>query len=191
MKDTYRSIRIIAGKYKGRRLSVPDCEGLRPSPNRVRETVFNWLQFDLTGTSVLDAFAGSGAMGLEALSRGAAKATFIDNNPAAISHIRRLLNEWQEVNAVLFQTNALKLTFPPACFDIVFLDPPFAGNLLQKAVNYFAGAQMLKPHGKIYVEMPNKHEQLMLAPGFIWDKQGKAGSVYFGLIGRTDSSQEI
>lgn len=189
-KIKHRKIRIIAGKYKGRRLSVPDCEGLRPCPDRVRETVFNWLQFELTGATVLDAFAGSGAMGLEALSRGAGKVIFADKNPTAIARIRSVLTQWQEKNGTAYQTDALKLS--PACagYDVIFLDPPFAAHLQQKALCYFANAHMLKPNGKIYVEMPYKHEQLMLASGFYWDKQSKAGNVYFGLICQSGSLQE-
>ena len=84
-------IRIIAGRHRGRRIVVPDLEGLRPSPDRVRETVFNWLQFDLPGANVLDAFAGSGAMGLESLSRGAASVLFIGTSAIACEQLRTLL----------------------------------------------------------------------------------------------------
>ena len=92
-------IRIIGGKHRGRRIMIPDREGLRPSPDRVRETLFNWLQWEIAGAHVLDAFAGSGALGLEALSRGAASVLFADNDADSVARLRDLLAEWKEPHA--------------------------------------------------------------------------------------------
>ena len=176
------NIRIIAGTHRGRRIPVPDVDGLRPSPDRVRETVFNWLQFDLPGASVLDAFAGSGAMGLEALSRGAASVLFVDRNPLAVAHLRERLQEWREPHAHVRQGDALALSDSATRYDIIFLDPPFAAELHQPALDKFCTPRWLKPGGMIYIEQSAGSPALQLPPGYVWHKQSHAGRLQFGLI---------
>lgn len=179
-------IRIIAGSHRGRRIPILDRPGLRPSPERVRETVFNWLQNEIAGAAVFDAFAGSGAMGLEALSRGAGSALFCDNDSQILAAIRNCLQEWHIGHARTLQSDALTLSNSPTRYDLIFLDPPFDANLHQAAIDKFAGEAWLKPYGKIYVESAEKLENLRLKTGWQWLKSGRAGQVYFGLLGRSD-----
>ena len=183
MKVVESKIRIIGGKHRGRRIAVPEREGLRPTPDRVRETVFNWLQWEIGGAYVLDAFAGSGALGLEALSRGAASVLFVEREADAVARLRALLTEWQEPHARVQQGDALRLA-PSARYDVIFLDPPFADGVHEQALSHFLHDGWLKPHGKVYVEIPFKHGDLPLPAGWDWHKQGRAGRVYFGLLQR-------
>lgn len=182
-KARNHKIRIIAGKHRGRRIIVPEAPGLRPSPDRVRETVFNWLQFDLIGAGVLDAFAGSGIMGLEALSRGASSVFFVDTNPTVIRQLRDTLQEWREPHAQVRQSDALQLAESATRYDIIFLDPPFAANLHQQALDKFCSSRWLKPFGMIYIEQEATSSDLQLPQGYTWHKLSHAGRLQFGLIG--------
>lgn len=183
MKIAASKIRIIGGKHRGRRIAVPEREGLRPTPDRVRETVFNWLQWEINGAYVLDAFAGSGALGLEALSRGAASVLFVEREADAAARLRTLLAEWQEAHTRVLQGDALHLT-PGTRYDVIFLDPPFADGVHAQALTHFLHDGWLKPHGKVYVEMPCAHGELPLPANWIWHRQGRAGRVHFGLLRR-------
>jgi 16S rRNA (guanine966-N2)-methyltransferase len=131
-----RVLRIIAGRHRGRRLQFPAGVDIRPTPDRVRETLFNWLQPRIEQARVLDLFAGSGALGLEALSRGAAHVTFVEKDRRAAAAIEAVTREWGEAGARVSCTGALEWLVtngaePP--FDIVFLDPPYDSNLLETA----------------------------------------------------------
>lgn len=185
MKKTLpNQLRIIAGNHRGRKIPVPDRLGLRPSPNRVRETVFNWLQFELSGAHILDAFAGSGAMGLEALSRGAQSVLFCDVDSVAINSIQDVLAKWHEKHACTMRLDVLNLTATATKYDCIFLDPPFTAQLHEKAITKFASDNWLKPHGKIYIESPEPLEKLSIPDGWIWFKSSKAGQIKFGLLAR-------
>src|SRR3989338_6201010 len=124
-------LRIIAGTWRGRKLTFPDTPELRPSPDRVRETLFNWLAPVIEGARCLDLFAGSGALGFEALSRGAHCVTFVDTSSEVISHLHTTLQQLS-TTAEILKLNATKpFTCKNKPFDIVFLDPPFHQNLLE------------------------------------------------------------
>ena len=125
-------LRIIGGRHRGRRLQFNPGRGLRPTPDRVRETLFNWLQRDIQGARCLDLFAGSGALGLEALSRGAAEVVFVERQRTAAEQIRRHLDLLGETSrGTVRRQDALRLLqdAPEQRFDIVFVDPPFADRL--------------------------------------------------------------
>ena len=177
-------IRIIGGKHRGRRIMIPDRDGLRPSPDRVRETLFNWLQWEIAGAHVLDAFAGSGALGLEALSRGAASVLFADSDADSAARLRALLAEWHEAHARVQSGDVFLLSPSAARYDLIFLDPPFAAGLHAQAVAHFVNERWLKEQGKVYLEMPFPHGDLPLPPGWVWHRQGRAGRVFFGLLRR-------
>ena len=120
-------IRIIGGTHRGRRLAFPDAAGLRPTPDRVRETLFNWLMPHLPGARCLDLFAGSGALGLEAVSRGAREVVLVDANPAVVKSLQenlRLLGETERARVIRSDALAFLRKETDAPFDIVFLDPP-------------------------------------------------------------------
>ncbi len=147
--------RIIAGQWRRRRLKFPALPGIRPSPDRVRETLFNWLMNRITGAGCLDLFAGSGALGLEALSRGAASVVFIDQERQVVEALRAHLESLHAANGEVLQSEALAfLRGPRRAFDIVFLDPPFTSSLLAEAASVLEQHGWLAPQAHIYTEYP-------------------------------------
>jgi 16S rRNA (guanine966-N2)-methyltransferase len=149
------SVRIIAGTWRGRRVAFPDVAGLRPTPDRVRETIFNWLQNQVAGSRCLDLFAGSGALGLEALSRGAKEVTFVEQAVAAARALQeQLVRLGGERRARVAEMGAARfLRTPPAeAFDIVFMDPPYGRDFLAEYVPLVAADNWLKVGGLVYLE---------------------------------------
>ncbi|NNM60931.1 MAG: 16S rRNA (guanine(966)-N(2))-methyltransferase RsmD [Steroidobacteraceae bacterium] len=148
------SIRIIGGVWRGRRIPFPDVPGLRPTPDRVRETLFNWVQPLLHGARCLDLFAGSGALGLEALSRGAGETLFVDQSPLVAENLREQLERLGARNAASVHCRRAEafLREPAAPFDLVFLDPPFHGNLLPGIVELLVAGGWLVPGAHLYLE---------------------------------------
>jgi 16S rRNA (guanine966-N2)-methyltransferase len=161
------SIRIIAGKWRGRKLPVADSEGLRPTTDRTKETVFNWLMQDVVGANCLDLFAGSGSLGLEALSRHASKAVFVEKHASIARNLMAIQNTLHLSPDVMQVINAEALTWLAGLkaneknsdckndhekFDLVFIDPPFHKNLVKPAVTQLIHNQVLKRNTLIYVE---------------------------------------
>ena len=151
-----RTLRIIGGLWRGRRLRFPSSHEIRPTPDRVRETLFNWLAARVPNARCLDLFAGSGALGLEALSRGAVHVTFVERDPAAAREITARLVEWGTRAASVEQADARgflqRAPGPP--FDIAFLDPPFASTLLEETAMRLEQGGWLSSGALIYVECP-------------------------------------
>ncbi len=178
------TIRLIGGNHRGRKLPIPALEGLRPTSDRIRETVFNWLQFDLPGMRVLDLFSGTGALGMEALSRDAKEAVFVEPQAQAASGIKQSLITLNLTNAqVLNQTSEQFLSSPAEPFDLIFVDPPFALDLWQNTLNKLADSHWLADNGLIYVECP-KHQQFDVPDCFQTEKDKTAGQVRFRLLRR-------
>jgi 16S rRNA (guanine966-N2)-methyltransferase len=174
-------IRIIGGKFKGRKIKVCDIADLRPTPNRLRETLFNILQFNIRQANCLDAFAGTGALGLEALSRGAESVIFIEPHPKAYLQLKNTLEQLNTYGYLILQEDCLNfLKSSSKRFDIIFLDPPFRKNLWQNCIDIIYQNQLLNPEGLIYIESP---EEILLDPNK-WQlmKSKKLGDVYFGLF---------
>ena len=177
------SVRIIAGTWRGRRVTFPDLPGLRPTPDRVRETLFNWLQHSLAGARCLDLFAGSGALGLEALSRGAKELIFVEQAPRAAHCLREQLARLGgaargrviEVGAARF------LRAPGEPFDLVFLDPPFGQNALADYLPMLAEGGWLKPAGLVYLENERAAGAPALPAGWELLKSKSAGEVGYHL----------
>jgi len=187
-----RELRIIAGTWRGRRLRFPAGPDIRPTPDRVRETLFNWLAPHLRGARVLDLFAGSGALGLEALSRGAAFAAFVDADARAIAALRARFEEWQipaaQVVATRADAAALVAAAPRAGelpFDIVFLDPPFAAGLWETVAGRLERNGWLAPQAFVYLEAPLQHSMTALPTGWQAWREGKAGEVGYHLFRRS------
>lgn len=180
-------MRIIGGRWRGSKLPVADVEGLRPSSDRVRETLFNWLQPMLQGARVLDAFAGSGALGLEAASRGAARVLLMERHPALAANLREQAlrlerNDAQAVVEVIHDDVLRWLARPPTqAFDLVFLDPPFAADLWSSALA--ALMPWLAADAWLYVESPRAAAP---APGAGWlqHREGRTRDVRFALYRR-------
>lgn len=179
-------IRIIGGRFKRTPIPVIDRAGLRPTPDRVRETVFNWLTHlwdgEFEGKQVLDAFAGSGALGLEAISRGAARVVMIEHDRSAVAALRMMCDKLDIRDAVLIAADAM-VAIPrqaPTRFDLIFLDPPFGGDWLERAVP--KALDVLAPNGLLYVEA----EALVPTPaGLELLRIDRAGAVHFHLFRRT------
>ncbi len=178
-------IRIIGGQWKRTRLPVAQRPGLRPTPDRVRETLFNWLGQDLSGWRCLDAFAGTGALGLEAASRGAASVQLVESDAALVAQLQVLQAKLQ-ASAVRVQRGdgvaALKQA-APASLDLVLLDPPFDGDLFAPALQ--AAAKAVAAEGFIYLEAPRAWTDEELAPsGLVLYRHLKAGAVHAHLLKR-------
>jgi len=182
-------VRIIGGQWKRTRLKVADMPGLRPTPDRVRETLFNWLGQDLSGWSCLDAFAGTGALGLEAASRGAKQVLLIEQNAHLVTQLKASI---AQLNAQTVQVikgegvHALQQS-APGTVDVVFLDPPFEAKLFEPALK--AAARAIAPQGFIYLEAPELWSDERLLPlGLKVCKHLKAGAVHAHLIQKTPPS---
>ncbi len=148
-----QTVRIIAGQWRSRKIHFPDLVQLRPTPDRVRETLFNWLAPVIAGARCLDLFAGSGALGLEALSRGAAQVVFVDRDADVVAHIRKHATLFKAEHATVIQADALDyLQHCKEQFDIVFLDPPYDAALLLPVSHALEQQGVLREHARIYLE---------------------------------------
>jgi len=175
-------VRIIGGQYRRRMLPFPDADGLRPTPDRVRETLFNWLGQDLPGWRCLDLFAGSGALGFEAASRGAAKVTMVERERTAATAL--------EKNKALLGATAIEIVRADALvwlaadrttYDLVFVDPPFASGLAAELLPRLVAH--LAPGGQIYVEQA---EPVVAVPGLVLHRSGRAGRSHYALLIKED-----
>ena len=176
-------LRIIGGEWRSRRFAFPDGPGLRPTPDRVRETLFNWLAPYVEGAHVLDPFAGSGALLLEALSRGAASGLACDLNPASVASLRGHLATLQCSNGEIQLGDALQLLTRPAPrrFDIVLLDPPFHKDLLQGACNLLETQGWLADDAWIYTESETAPSTLGLPGNWRLHREKHTGQVHYAL----------
>jgi 16S rRNA (guanine966-N2)-methyltransferase len=180
-----RVLRIIGGTWRGRKLRFPVNTALRPTPDRVRETLFNWVGARAQGARCLDLFAGSGALGLEALSRGAAHATFVERDGAAARELGARLSEWGAADARVEHTDALAfLAGKASAFDLVFLDPPFDSDLLPRSAVLLENGGWLKAGGLVYVECAARAGLPPLPPAWALLKAKQAGEVGYHLFAR-------
>jgi 16S rRNA (guanine966-N2)-methyltransferase len=178
-------LRIIGGTWRGRRVRFVPAPELRPTPDRVRETLFNWLQPVIAGSRCLDLYAGSGALGLEALSRGAARVLFVDHEPAVIEQLRSTLSMLKSAGAELRLAAAQRyLESTPEPFDIVFLDPPFADESVQATCAALESRGWLAPAASIYIERPAREGPPPIPPAWSLHRSGRAGEVGYHLARR-------
>ena len=184
-KTPLGSIRIIAGKYRGRKLPVLMAEGLRPTTDRVKETLFNWLMPYINEANCLDCFAGAGSLGFEALSRGAKKVSLIELNKAAIKQLLANKQLLKSENVVVYNANVLEFlkTPTPNKFDLVFIDPPFRQNLVSQTCELLEN-DWLTEQALIYVEMEAEGNQ-QLPNNWQLLKEKIAGQVAYRLYQRT------
>jgi 16S rRNA (guanine966-N2)-methyltransferase len=198
-RNKSNQLRIIGGAWRSRIVRFPDAPGLRPTPDRVRQTLFDWLGHDLSGQRCLDLFAGSGALGFEALSRGAHDVVMVEQHGGACAALRRNAEQLGAANLLVVCGDALEFTrigrehaardnagqdaFADA-FDVVFLDAPFGQDLGRQALKGIAGR--LRLHGRVYLESESPFD----GDG-VWSvlKRGRAGQVFYHLLGRRQDDQ--
>lgn len=193
-KDGSRAgrLRIVAGIWRSRLLDIADVPGLRPTAERVRETLFNWLAPRIEGARCLDLFAGTGALGLEALSRGAASVTFVERSARAVTQLRENIRLLGAGGAELVQADARGWLDAATGrnFDIVFLDPPFADDLLAETCRLLAGKPMLARDAVVYLEMDRHADEPELPAGWVVKKNKTAGNVRYMLVTPNDRQGE-
>jgi 16S rRNA (guanine966-N2)-methyltransferase len=181
-------VRIIGGQWRGRKLHFPAIPNLRPTPNRIRETLFNWLAPEIADAHCLDLFAGSGALGFEALSRYAQSVIFVEKSTVLVSYLKTQLKQLAaEKRASVYQGQFPFLTkqlFIPkeSLFNIVFLDPPFHQNLLGQACSWLAQDGLLASESKIYIEAEASLKNLILPENWQIQQSKTAGQVQYVLI---------
>lgn len=186
-------MRIVAGTLGGRRLRVASAPGLRPTPERTRETLFNWLQGIVEGARVLDLFAGSGALAFEALSRGAAEAVLVERHRAALAALREAAAEFAPDRARVIQADAmswLRRPDPAGPFDLVFLDPPFAEDLATRALSGLHGSALLAPDARLYLEWPSSEPPPFEADAWSVLKTTRAGDSTGALLTRAGATTD-
>lgn len=190
MSNDNHKIRIIGGLFRGKQLRVLSAEGLRPTTDRNRETVFSLLGGKTENAAVLDLFAGSGSLGLEALSRGASSLLLVEKNPEAAAYLKEAVATLPKqagkaevlcTDALKFLTEAKSKGYGP--FDLVFLDPPFSGDLLEKAAELLIENDMLAEDGIVYAEMGKGNKKPLFGLELI--REGSAGVAHFGLYSKS------
>ena len=176
-------IRIIGGQYRRTKITVPSHPGLRPTPDRVRETLFNWLGQDLSGWRCLDAFAGTGALGFEAASRGAASVQLVEQDAGLVERLQQLCQRLKASTVQVRRGDGLAALqqSAPASLDLVLLDPPFESPHYEAALK--AAARALAPQGFVYLETATAWSDEVLAPlGLALHRHLKAGAVHAHLL---------
>jgi len=176
-------VRIVGGQWRSRQLEVTQAQGLRPTPDRVRETLFNWLGQDLDGQHCLDLFAGSGILGFEAASRGAASVVLVERDARALDALHKAAKTLQASQVEIVRGDAVRFAqTTPRQFDGVFLDPPYNQGWIERVQPWLD--RLMKPDGWIYVE-----SEAAVADLGDWQtvKQGRAGQVHFHLMRRSQA----
>jgi 16S rRNA (guanine966-N2)-methyltransferase len=177
------SVRVIGGVLRGRKIIFSNADDLRPTLDRVRETVFNWLMPFIQDATCLDLFAGTGALGIEALSRGAKEVVLIEKNKFLANDLRKnihsfMLDEKAKILNVEFNT---ELTIPNKCFDIVFLDPPFNSNILTDTLNWLIIKKLIHQDSLIYIEH-GINLKPVIPESFAFYKSKKTTTVFYGIL---------
>jgi len=174
-------VRIIGGLFRGKKLLFPDIDGLRPTPDRVKETLFNWLMNDIRGARCLDAFAGSGSLGFEALSRRAEHVVLVESSPVAFESLKQTALSFNKPELTVLNMDArVHLQNTKEAYDIIFLDPPFKGTCLEECLGIISTKNCLTPGGLLYVESPT--EITLDLTNWSLRKSKKAGQVFYALF---------
>ena len=175
-------VRIISGKYKSRKIFFPNRPEIRPTGNRIRESLFNWIQADIVNSRCLDLFSGSGTLGIEALSRGAKMTTFIESDFETANCLEKNLQTLNAGNGKVVRANAIswlesQKNIEP--FEFVFLDPPFKKNLLLDSISLLESNYMITDNGKIYIETEVENNLRQLPPTWRLRQKKQAGRVSY------------
>ena len=185
-------VRIISGKYKSRKIIFPDRREIRPTGNRIRESLFNWIQADIVNSRCLDLFSGSGALGIEALSRGAKMTTFIESDFETANYLENNLQTLNVANGMVVRANAIswlesQKNIEP--FEFVFLDPPFKKNLLLDSISLLESNYMITDNGNIYIETEVEDNLRQLPPTWRLKQKKQAGRVSYCLYNKIDNKE--
>lgn len=181
-----QTVKIIGGQWRGTKLPVLLKDDVRPTSSRVRETLFNWLQSYIAGSDCLDLFAGSGALGLEALSRGASSAVMVEKDKQVAKLLTDQVKKLQSENALVISGDATDyMQNTQNKFDLIFLDPPFSEINPLDILNIILEKKLLKPNGLVYTEYSAKVRSNSVPEEWQWQRQSKAGEVEYGLLTRT------
>ena len=178
-------VRIIAGQWRGRNIEFLNLKSLRPTPDRVRETLFNWLSPSMVGTKCLDLFAGSGALGFEALSRGAAYTVFVDNNALVCKQLKKQAQILNANNIRIVHQQATEfIAANQDSFDIVFVDPPFNSKLAPTLIDMLSEHPMLNNEAMLYVEIPLSEKPKTTKTWMGWNisRSGKTSQICYLLL---------
>jgi len=177
-------LRIVAGNWRSRLLEIADVPGLRPTSERVRETLFNWLAPRIEGARCLDLFAGTGALGLEALSRGATSVVFVESSRIAVKILEKNTRTLDASGAAIRHGDALEYlkTAESASFDVIFLDPPFSAGLLDETCASIESSGVLAAGGLVYLEQDKTHPRPVMPANWITMKDKAAGQVRYSLV---------
>lgn len=184
-KTKPQQLRIIGGQWRGRKLAIADVEGLRPTGDRIRETLFNWLMADIVDACCVDLFAGSGALGLECLSRGASNAILLEKHPQAAKQLKQHCQTLNIPSHHIIECDTLAWlsspSIPPESVDIIFIDPPFAADLWSQVISQLTNSRLLKDGALIYIETPK--DKVLTTPAH-WEhyKEKHAGQVSYRLF---------
>ncbi|HIF9168574.1 TPA: 16S rRNA (guanine(966)-N(2))-methyltransferase RsmD [Photobacterium damselae] len=180
-------VRIISGQWRGRKLPVHDVEGLRPTTDRVKETLFNWLAQDIYQAKCLDLFAGSGSLSFEVLSRGAESLTMIELDQKAAAQLKQNLTAIGATNATLHNTNSVNfLNQAGTPHDLVFIDPPFRKDLIQQVIAALEANHWLSPNALIYIEAEKELGSIDVPPSWHLYREKTAGQVCYRLFIREE-----
>jgi len=183
-------VRIIGGLHRGRQLAFPDLPGLRPTGDRVRETLFNWLQPLLPGARCLDLFAGSGVLGLEAASRGAGEVVLLDQSLQVVRQLQKHVVDLKLNQVSVVQADTLSWLKTPSLnmlFDVVFIDPPFSDGLLDPCIQLLASSGLLAENARVYLEMDVLESLPFFPPEWQLLREKKAGQVAYYLFAHQPS----
>jgi 16S rRNA (guanine966-N2)-methyltransferase len=180
----HSQLRIIGGQWRGRKLRFVPEQGLRPTTDRIRETLFNWLAPDIHGARCADLFAGSGALGLEALSRGAARCDFVDTSPGTLQQLRNHLAALDALDRGHCHPGPAERFLATACgeYDLVFIDPPFGQALVDQTCRHLANSGLLAPGATIYIETAAGEAAPVVPENWIEHRAKKAGGVSYRLF---------
>jgi|SRR5215831_10880041 len=192
MTPSRNTLRIIGGKWRGRKVEFPPIAAIRPTPDRVRETIFNWLQTEIEGAHCLDLFAGSGALGLEALSRGAEHVVFVDSDPEVKRHLQQTLKKLDAANAEVYVGNAVNISIDhKTSFDVVFLDPPYNQDILAQVASRLESQKWLAPQAFIYLECRARESLPQLPANWRVIRSKSAGQVGYHLARRDPANHSL
>jgi len=182
-RNQTHQLRIIGGEWRSRKIKIPDLVEIRPTPDRVRETLFNWLSPVISGAYCLDLFAGSGALSFEALSRGAKHVVMVDKSSTVIESLRTTAQQLGADNITLYQGHAPEnIILPKEPFDIIFLDPPFHQNLIKPSCEWLIKQKLVHSKSYIYIETEKDRENIILPEHWHILKEGKTKQIKYYLI---------